>query len=110
MQHVPSLTNCEILKIEEDKGEDKHHMIRSTHPSLFQMVDAHKRKEDLCSEARDKSVHSHIQPALGHDVSLHGGTPPGRPLDWKMIKEFSQHGVPLIDLAKEGDLGGASTM
>ena len=38
VQHVPSLSNGEILKIQVDKGEDKHHMMRSTHPSLFQKI------------------------------------------------------------------------
>ena len=69
-----SSIDCDILKMkEEDREEDQHHMIRRKHPSL-------KRQDDLRSEDRDKSVHSHIQPALGLDVSLHGGIPPGRPL------------------------------
>ena len=50
-----------------------------------------------------------VQPTLGPDVLLHGGIPLGIPPDLKMIKEFSQHGASLIDLAKEGALGGAST-
>ena len=43
------------------------------------------------------------------DVSLHGGIPPGRPPNWKVNKEFSQHGATLTYLAREGALGGAST-
>ena len=67
------------------------------------------QEDDFCSEGREKSVHSHIQPILGLDVSLHGGIPPGRPPDWKMKKEFSQNGAALIYLDKEGALGGYST-
>ena len=71
----------------------------------------HRSKRMICAvRARKKLVHSHIQPALGLDVSLHGDIPPGRPPDWKMIKEFSQHGASLIYLAKEGALGGANTL
>ena len=84
-------------------------MVRITHPSLFHKIDALKRQEDLCSEDKEKSVHSHIHPALGLNVSLHGGIPPRRPPDWKMNKVFSQHGATLIYLAREGALGGAIT-
>ena len=58
----------------------------------------------MCSERRDKSFHSHIQPALSLDVSLHGGIPPGRPTDWEINKYLSQHDAALIYLAHEGAL------
>ena len=61
------------------------------------------------SENRDKSVHSHIQSTLDIDVSLHGGIPPGRPPDWKMIKEFSQHVAPFIYPRGVGTMGGHCT-
>ena len=64
----------------------------------------------MCSERRDKSVHSHIQPALGLDVSLHGGIPPGRPPDWEIHKEFSQHVSPLIDPGGVVIVGGHCTV
>ena len=57
------------------------------------------------NEDKDKSVHSHIHPALGLDVSLHGSIPLGRPPDWRRMKEFSQHVAPLIDLGEVGALG-----
>ena len=50
-------------------------MIGNIHPHPFQEVYAHKQEDDLHGEGREKSVHSHIQPALGLDVSLHGGIP-----------------------------------
>ena len=63
----------------------------------------------MCSEDKEKSIHTHIHPTLGLDVSLHGGIPPGRPPDWKMNKVLSQYIATLTYLAKEGALGGAST-
>ena len=63
----------------------------------------------MCSEGREKSVHSHMQSNFDLDVSLHGGIPLGRPPDRKKLNYFSQHGATLKYLAKEGALGGAST-
>ena len=92
VQHMPSLSNGEILKIEEDKGEGKYHMMRIIHPSLFQKADAQIRKEDICKEGKDNFFHTHTHPALCLDVSLHGGIPPGRPPDERKTKVLSTMG------------------
>ena len=84
-------------------------MMGITHPSLFQKIDTQRRQEDLCSEGKEKSVDTHIHPALYLDVSLHGGIPLGRPPDWKKNKVFSQLWEAFTYLAKEGALGEAST-
>ena len=102
--------DCEILqKVGEDEKEGQHQVIGNIHTHNFQEVYAQKQEDYLHSEGKDKSFHSHIQPALGLDVSLHGGIPPGRSLDWRMIKEFSQNVAPLIDLGGVGALGGHGT-
>ena len=86
-----SLIDCETLKMkEEDREEDHHHMIRSTHPYLFQKVDAQKRQTDLRSESKEKSVHKYMQSTLDIDVSLHGGIPPRRPPDQELMRDVSQ--------------------
>ena len=87
---------------------DQHPRMRRMHPFLFQEVYGHKMDTDLCSEGREKSVHSPIKSTSDFDVSLHGGIPPGRPPDWKTIKDICQHGAPFIELAKEGAFQGAS--
>ena len=107
MQHVPSPSNGEILNIEEGKEEGKHHLMRSTYPSLFHKFDAQRRQEGLCKEGKDKSVHTYTHPALCLDVSLHGGIPPGRPPDGRKTKVFSQLWAAISYLAKEGALGEA---
>ena len=64
-----------------DREDDQHHVMRSTHPYLFHEVYAPKRETRLCSESRDKSVHSCMQSTLEDDVSFHGGISPRRPPD-----------------------------
>ena len=87
---------------------DQHQRMGSMHPCLFQGVDIQKKETDLCSVGRDKSAHLHIQSTSDFDVPLHGGIPPRRPPNWKMNKNFSQHGVAFIYLAREGALRGAT--
>ena len=103
-----SSSKGEILKREEGKEEGKHHMMSNIYPSLFQKFDAQRRKEDLCKEGKEKSVHTHTHPALCLDVSLHGGIPPGRPPYGRKTKVFSQLWVAYDYLAKEGALGETS--
>ena len=55
-----------------DGEDDQHHVMRSTHPYLFQEVYAPKREIGLHSDDRGKSVHLDIQSTLDVDVSLHG--------------------------------------
>ena len=98
-----------LIKGEEEKV-DQHQRMGSMHPCLFQGVYIQKKETILRNERRDKSVHSPIQSTSYFDVSLHGGIPPRRPPDWKMNKEFSQHGATLIHLASEEALGRASTV
>ena len=64
-----------------DSEDDQHHVMRSTHPCPFHEVDAPKRETGLCSESRDKSVHSYMQSTLDDDISLHGEISPRRPPD-----------------------------
>ena len=82
--------DCEILqKVGGNEKEGQHQMIVNIYSHPFQEVYVQKQEDDLRSERRDNSVHSHLQPALSLDVSLHGGIPPGRPPDWEMKKYFS---------------------
>ena len=85
-------------------------MMKNIHTHPFQEVYEQNQEDYLCSERREKSVHSHIQPALSLDVSLHGGIPPGRPLNWEINKELSQNYASLIYLAYEGALRGHDTI
>ena len=64
-----------------DREDDQHHVMRSTHPYIFQEVDAPKRETGLHSEGKEKSSHSYMQSTLDDDVSLHGDIAPRRPLD-----------------------------
>ena len=108
--HVPLLIGCETLQMKGEGREDgQHHMMRSTHPYLFQKVDAQKRQTDLCSEGKDKVVHSYMQSTLDIDVSLHGGIPPGRPPDQEMMGDDSHLVAPLIDFGGVKTLGGLDT-
>ena len=57
--HVPLMIRCGTMDIPGGDREDDHHdVMRSTHPCLFYEVDAPEREAGLCSESRDKSVHS----------------------------------------------------
>ena len=52
---------CEILQeVGEDEKESQHQVIGNIHTHPFQEVYAQKQEDDLCSESRGKSVHSHI--------------------------------------------------
>ena len=76
------MIGCETMEIKEgDREDDQHHVMRSTHPYLFQEVDAQKRKVGLRSEGRGKFFHPYMQSTLDIDVSLHGDISPGRPPD-----------------------------
>ena len=50
-----------------------------------------------------------MQFTLDHDVLLFGDILPRRPPDWKLVKELSQHGTPLTNLAKRKALYGTNT-
>ena len=80
-------------------------MMRSTHPYLFQRVNAKKRKTDLHCEGRYKVFHPYMQSTLDIDVSLHGGIPPGRPPDQEMMRDASHLVAPLIDSGGVRTLG-----
>ena len=68
--------DCEILqKVGEYEKDGQHKVIGNINTHHFQEVYAQKQEDDLCSEGKEKSIHSHIQPALGIDVSLHGRVP-----------------------------------
>ena len=57
--HVPLMMRCGTMDIQGgDREDDQHHVMRITHPCLFHEVDAPKRETSLCSESRDKSIHS----------------------------------------------------
>ena len=75
-----------------DREDDQPHFMRSIHTYPFQKVDAQKRETGLRSECRDKSVHPYIQSTLDTDVSLHGGIPPGRPLDIELVGDTLSFG------------------
>ena len=80
--HVPLLMRRGTMEAKgEDREENQHHEMRSTHPYPFQEVDAPKRETGLCSEGMDTSVYSCIQCTFYDDVSLHGDNVPRRPLD-----------------------------
>ena len=51
-----------------------------------------------------------MNPTLCLYISLHGGIPPGRPLDWKEAKVLSQLYVAENYFSKEGTLRGATTV
>ena len=81
----------------EGREEGQHHMMRSTHPYLFQKGNAQKRQTDFHSKGRNKDVNPYVQSTLDIDVSLHGGIPPGRPLHLEMMRD-APHGVsPILD-------------
>ena len=87
-QHVPWLTDCETMQMEGGGGEDdQHHLMRSTHPYLFQRFDEHKKEIGLCSEGKGNSIHLYIQSTLDVDVSLHRGISPRRPPDQQMMRD-----------------------
>ena len=84
-------------------------MMRSTHPYLFQKVDAQKRQNDLRSEGKGRVIHSYMQSTLDIDVSLHGGITPGRPPYQEMMRDASHLVAPFIDPREVRTLGGLDT-
>ena len=72
-QHVSSLQNDEILKIEGGKEKEEHPKKKSIYPSMFQSLKEQRRQEDPCNKDRGKSVHLHSHPTLCLDASLQGG-------------------------------------
>ena len=107
-QHVPSLSNDEILEIEEGEEEEGHHKEKKKNPPLLQILEAQRRQEDPCSKGRGKSIYLHPHSTLCLDTSFQGGTLPREPLDRRKYKVFSQLLVAYAYLAKEGALGEAS--
>ena len=75
----------------EGEGREKvqHHLMRSTHPYLFQRVNVNKRQTKFHYEGRDKVVRPYVKYTLDIDVSLHGGIPPGRPPDQEIMRNAS---------------------
>ena len=60
--HVPLLRRCGTMETPgEDREDDQHDVMRSTHPCLFYEVDAPKRVIGLHSGSMDRLVHSYIQ-------------------------------------------------
>ena len=92
------------------REDGQHHIIRSTHPYLFQRVDAKNRHSDLHSESKNKAVHSYMQPTLDIYFSFHGGIPPGRPPDQEMMRDASHLVAPIIDPEGVRTLGGLDTV
>ena len=109
-QHVPSLSNDEILEIEEGKEEEGNHKMKEMNPYLFQSLEEQRRQEDLCNKGRGKYAYLHPHSTLYLDTSLQGGILPGPPLDERKSKVFSQLWVVYAHLDKEGAFGEASTM
>ena len=108
-QHVPSLSNDDIVEIQEGEEEEGHHKEKNMNPSLLQILEAQRRQEDLCIKGRGKSVYLHPHSTLCLDTSLQGGNLPGAPLDRSKSKVFSKLWAKYAYLAKEGALGEAST-
>ena len=106
---MPSLINDEVMEVGEVEGEEEHQKVESMNPSLLHILEAQRRKEDLCIEGRDKYVCLHPHSSLCLDTSLQGDPPLGAPLDRRKSKVFFQLWATYAYLAKEGALGEAST-
>ena len=94
---------------EEDREEDYHHLMRSTHPYPFQRADARKRQTDLHCEGKGKVAQPYEQSSLAMDVSLHGGIPPWRPPDLELVREILPFGSPLLNSGEVKTLDESST-
>ena len=63
--------DCASLQLKGGGGEEeKHHLMRGTHPSLFQRANARKRQTDLRCESKVKVAQPSVQSTLDIDVSL----------------------------------------
>ena len=72
--------------------------MRDTHPSLFQKANAKKRRQTvLRCEGKGKVAQPYVQSTLDIDVSLHGGIPPGRPLDLELMEDILSLDSLLLD-------------
>ena len=70
----------------EGREEGHHHLMRSTHPYLFQRAGARRREIGLCCEGKGKVSQPYKQSSLAMDVSLHGGILPRRPPDLELVR------------------------
>ena len=74
--------DCATLQLEGGgRQEEQHHLMRGTHPSLFQRASENRRQTVLHCESKGKVSQPYEQSTLDIDVSLYGGIPLGRPLD-----------------------------
>ena len=63
---------CSALQPEGgSREEEQHHVMRGTHPSLFQRTSAKRRQTVLRCESKVKVAQPYIQSTLDIDVSLH---------------------------------------
>lgn len=109
--HVPLMIGCKNMEMKGgDREDDHHHVIRRTHPYLFQEVDAPKRETRLRSEGKDKSVHPYMQSTLDDDVSLNGGISLGSPLDQQMMRDALHLEALLIDFRGVETFGELGTV
>ena len=88
-----------------DREDDRHHVIRSTHPYLFYKVDAPKMMIGLRSRSMDGFLHSYIQSSLDDGVALHGDIAPRRPLDKQRGLDAPHLGASHLDFRRVETLG-----
>ena len=50
----------------------------------------------MCCETKGNISQPYVQSTLDIDVSLHGGIPPGRPLDLALMRDIMSLGSPLL--------------
>ena len=93
----------------EGREEGHHHLMRSTHPYLFQRASARRRETGLHCEGKGKVSQPYEQSSLAMDVSLHRGIPPGRPPDLELVRGIFPFGSPLLGFGDlnsfEGEFG-----
>ena len=80
-------------------------MMRGTHPSLFQRDSAKRRQTVLHYGSKGKVSQPYVQSTLDIDVSLHRGSPPGRPPDLSWEKYILSLDSPLLDFGEVKSLG-----
>ena len=88
------------------RNEGHHHLMRNTHPYLFQRAGARGRNIVLHCEGKGKGAKPYEQSSLAIDVSLYGGIPPVRPPDLKLVREILPFGSPLLDFGEVKSLEG----
>ena len=82
------------------REEEQHHLIKGTHPLLFQRANARKRQANLRCKGRGKVAQPHEKYTLDIDVSLHGGISPGRPPDLGLMEDILSLDSPLWDFGE----------